>query len=76
MKRTSLALVTAVAVMPFLTACVPLIVAGAAGTALVVTDRRSTGAQLDDTTIETKLATEAGSRYGDRLHLNATTISL
>jgi len=72
MKRTSLALVTAVAVMPFLTACVPLIVAGAAGTALVVTDRRSTGAQLDDATIETKLATEAGSRYGDRLHLNVT----
>lgn len=55
-----------------LAACFPLVVAGAAGTALVVTDRRSTGAQLDDTTIETKFAGHTLNRYGDRAHASAT----
>jgi osmotically-inducible protein OsmY len=74
MNRSPLALfaLAAIAAAPLLTACVPLIVAGAAGTALVVTDRRSTGVQLDDTTIETKVATTLLSRYGDRVHANVT----
>lgn len=59
--------------VPLLNGCAPIIVAGAvAGTALVATDRRSTGAQVDDTAIETKLATNAGNRYGDRIHINVT----
>jgi len=62
----------AAAVAPLLTACAPVIVAGAAGAALVATDRRSTGAQLDDTTIETKIATTVASRYGDTVHFNVT----
>jgi osmotically-inducible protein OsmY len=52
--------------------CVPLIVAGAAGTALVITDRRSTGAQLDDTSIETKLSGHASNQYGGRGHVSVT----
>jgi osmotically-inducible protein OsmY len=55
-----------------LSACVPLVVAGAASTAMVVTDRRSTGAQLDDATIETKLELAAAERYGDKAHVNVT----
>ncbi len=55
-----------------LTACVPLVVAGAASTAMVVTDRRSTGAQLDDASIETKLELAATERYGDKAHVNVT----
>ncbi len=55
-----------------LSACFPLVVAGAAGTALVVTDRRSAGAQVDDTSIEGKVATDAGKKYGDRGHVNVT----
>ncbi len=40
--------------------CVPVVVAGAAGgTALVATDRRTTGAQVDDEGIELKIATQA-----------------
>ena len=39
--------------------CAPLIVGGiAAGTALVVTDRRTTGTQVDDQTIEMRIADE------------------
>jgi osmotically-inducible protein OsmY len=55
-----------------LAACVPLVVAGAAGTALVVSDRRSAGAQLDDAAIETNVAGTVAERHGDRAHVNAT----
>ena len=56
-----------------LSACAPVIVAGAvAGGALVATDRRSAGAQLDDTTIETKVSGTINSRYGDRAHIVTT----
>lgn len=55
-----------------LSACVPLVVAGAAGTALLVTDRRSAGAQVDDTAIEAKVSTDAAQRYGDRAHVSVT----
>ena len=42
-----------------LPACAPLIIGGiAAGTAIVATDRRSTGAQLDDKTIEVRAAND------------------
>jgi osmotically-inducible protein OsmY len=63
------------AALASLAACVPLIVAGAAGTALVVTDRRSAGAQLDDTAIETKLSGTIAERYKDRAHVNATSFN-
>jgi osmotically-inducible protein OsmY len=67
-----LALVATLAA-PFLSGCAPIIVAGAVGgAALVATDRRSTGAQLDDTTIEVKVSTELRSRYGDRAHVVTT----
>ena len=54
-----------------LTGCVPaLVVAGAAGTTLVATDRRSVGAQADDESIELKIANGVNTR--DRVHVNAT----
>ena len=71
----ALSILAALAVLgtPLLNGCAPIIVAGAvAGTALVATDRRSTGAQVDDTTIETKLTTSLSQRYGDRIHVNVT----
>lgn len=71
-----LALLLAAALPPLLSACAPILVAGAAGgAALVATDRRSTGAQVDDTTIETKVLTTAAGRYGDRIHLNVTSFN-
>ncbi|MBK6396361.1 MAG: BON domain-containing protein [Betaproteobacteria bacterium] len=75
MTRSPLALLLillAAAVPPLLSACAPVIVAGAASAALVATDRRSAGAQLDDTTIETKLLTTVAGRYGDTVHFNVT----
>jgi len=64
--------VAAIALSTLLAGCVPVLVAGAAGTALVATDRRSAGAQLDDTTIEAKVGQFANSRWGDRAHASVT----
>lgn len=46
-----------------LSACAPLMVAGAATGALVVVDRRTSGAQLDDQSIELR----AGNRVSDQI---------
>jgi len=50
----------------------PLIAMGAAHVALVAADRRSTGAQVDDSTIEFKVESTAGTRWGNDIHLNVT----
>ena len=48
-------------------------VGGAAvGTAMVVTDRRSSGVQLDDETIELRAGGRLGEAFGDRAHVNVT----
>lgn len=67
-----LALTVAIAATA-LTGCAPVLIVGAAaGTALVVSDRRSTGAQVDDTSIETKIAANTTASYGERVHMNVT----
>ena len=56
-----------------LAGCVPVLIAGAAGgAAMVATDRRSAGAQVDDESIELKITTQASSEFGERIHLNVT----
>ena len=56
-----------------LAGCAPLIVAGAAaGTALMVTDRRTSGAQIDDEAIELRSAARLREAFGDRAHINVT----
>ncbi len=52
--------------------CAPLVIgAVAAGTAIVATDRRSTGAQLDDKTIEVRVASELKDALrGNDIHIN------
>ncbi len=53
--------------------CAPLIVGGAAvGTALVVTDRRTAGTQLEDQSIELKARNRARDVIGERGHVNFT----
>ena len=56
-----------------LTACVPLVVGGAAaGSAVVITDRRSSGTQLDDQNIEFKVQSLMRQNFGDTSRINAT----
>jgi osmotically-inducible protein OsmY len=67
------AALVAAALVPVVTGCAPVIVAAGVGaTAVVATDRRTTGAQVDDESIELKVTTSAGSSYGDSIHLNVT----
>ena len=62
-------LVTAVALLD---GCAPMIVAGATQAVVSAGDPRSTGAQIDDQTIEFKVTSAAGSRWGNEVHLNVT----
>lgn len=56
-----------------LSACAPLLIGGAAvGSALVVTDRRTTGTQVDDQSIELKAVSRISEAVGDRGHVSAT----
>jgi osmotically-inducible protein OsmY len=66
-------LLVAATALTQLAGCVPAVVAAGAGaTALVATDRRSTGAQADDQAIETKVTLSAGTTWGNEIHLNVT----
>lgn len=56
-----------------LAGCAPLIVGGAAvGSMIMVNDRRTSGAQIDDETIEYRGAARLRDAFGDRAHINIT----
>jgi len=55
-----------------LSACVPIAVTAVGGSAMVATDRRSTGTQVDDEIIEDKLAASMQERYMNEAHVNIT----
>ena len=54
-------------------ACVPVLI-GAGGAAAVTSleDRRSTGTQIDDESIEIRASNRVNDRFGDRVHVNVT----
>jgi len=59
-----------------LTACVPVIMGGAVmGTAMVASDRRTSGAQLEDEGIELRAANRIQEALGDRAHINVTSFN-
>ena len=67
------AIAAAVAAVSLLAGCAPILVGGAvAGSAMVATDRRSAGTQVDDSTNEVKALSAIDATIGDRGHVNAT----
>ena len=71
-RLACLALPLAVAAI-VLPACTPLVIGGAAVTgAMVATDRRSSGAQLDDQGIELRAASNVRETVGSRVRVNIT----
>ena len=74
-QRLAFAAGTAVLVSSSLTACFPLAVGAAAGTALVATDRRTSGAQLEDEGIELRAMSRLRNEIGDRVHVNLTSFN-
>jgi osmotically-inducible protein OsmY len=72
-KRLALSAALAGLLGGALTACVPLVIGGAAaGGALVATDRRTSGAQLEDEGIELRANSRIRSSVGDQTHVNVT----
>jgi osmotically-inducible protein OsmY len=73
MKKLAVSAVVAALAAGALTACVPLVIGGAAaGGALVATDRRTSGAQLEDEGIELRANSRIRSSVGDSTHVNVT----
>ncbi len=64
-------LLTTLLTATLLSGCAPLVVGGAmVGSALVATDRRTAGTQLEDQGIELKGAARLREAMGDRTHIN------
>jgi osmotically-inducible protein OsmY len=73
MKKLILATAAAALLTGALTACVPLVLGGAAaGGSLVATDRRTSGAQLEDEGIELRASSRLRTALGERAHVNLT----
>lgn len=54
-----------------LAGCAPLVIGGAAAAgAIMMNDRRSSGAQIDDETIEMRAGARLSEAFGDRAHVN------
>ena len=79
MKRNLQSLVFSGAVLATalvgMSGCAPLIVGGAVMTGVVATDRRTTGAQVEDEAIELKVASAVRKELGERVHLNVTSFN-
>jgi len=71
MKKLSLTLATAVLASTLATGCAPLLIGGAMmGGVSVATDRRTSGAQLEDETIEVKAGARVREQLGEKVHVN------
>ncbi|MEI7514154.1 MAG: BON domain-containing protein [Betaproteobacteria bacterium] len=55
-----------------LTGCLPLVAGGALMSGLVVADRRTSGAQLEDQGIELRAAARLRESLGEQVHINVT----
>ena len=70
-KRFVMTATAAALLISSLTACIPLVVGGAViGGTLVASDRRTSGAQLEDEGIELRSNSRIRSNVGDRVHIN------
>ncbi|MBB5204670.1 osmotically-inducible protein OsmY [Inhella inkyongensis] len=71
-RSYALPLLLSLTALTALTGCAPLVVGGAmVGGALVATDRRTAGTQLEDEGIEVKATLRLKEQLGDRVHINA-----
>lgn len=70
MKSARIALVYIAATLPFLTACAPIVLGGAALTGMVASDRRTSGSQLEDQGIEMRASNRISAQMPERNHIN------
>lgn len=72
-KSRAWSLVLATALLS--SACAPLVVGGAAATAVVANDRRTTGTVIEDGAIELKLSQAISKALGERGHVSVTSFN-
>ena len=71
MKKLTLTLTAALLASLLSTGCAPLLIGGAmVGGVTVATDRRTSGTQLEDETIEVKAGNRIREQLGDKVHAN------
>jgi len=68
LRNATLAMLTAAA----LGGCAAVVVGGAVGTAMLASDRRTSGVQIEDEAIELKSVTRIREAVGERGHVSAT----
>ncbi|MFT3954252.1 MAG: BON domain-containing protein [Piscinibacter sp.] len=72
-RHRSVLLLAGLATATLMSACAPLLLGGAVvGTSMVVTDRRTSGTQLEDQANELKANTRVREAVGERGHVNTT----
>ena len=75
LPRLAILPLAAVALSASLSACAPLVLGGAAVTALVAVDRRPSGAQVDDNVIELKGSARLRDAMGSRANVSITSFN-
>ena len=72
LRRPLLIALCAAATLPLLQGCFPLAVTSVGATAAMAADRRSSGAYVDDESIEWKAADRISKEFGTNNHVNVT----
>jgi osmotically-inducible protein OsmY len=72
MKNTRNKLLALLVLTCGLSACAPVMMGGMVGGAMVASDRRTTGIQLEDEGIEQRSASASRENFGDKEHVNFT----
>src|SRR5437764_12582943 len=71
-SRAPVAIALLAAMTTLLSGCVPLAITAVGAGAMVATDRRTTGTQLDDEVIESKIAGTINERFKGEYHAVVT----
>ena len=71
-KQTVLKLILSAALISQITACVPVVVGGAAATGAMAADRRTSGIYVEDENIELKAVKKMETNLGENAHVNVT----
>ncbi len=72
MRALRILLPAALLAAALLQGCAPMVMVGAGAAVMSYEDRRTTGAQVDDQTIELRAGNRIDDRFGSRVHVNVT----
>jgi osmotically-inducible protein OsmY len=72
MKHTTATCLAAIAMALLLSACAPVMMGGVLTTAMIASDRRTTGIQIEDEGISQRSASAIKQNFGEKEHVNVT----